>query len=186
MKAIFFKAIVKKGQRLLDDDDECGAAGQTPPPKRPKAPKQAVVADTNPQAADGPETNPPADNPGPNDNADDPGAPRGEDGAAKDSADNPDAGADSGLSGLLRLLQDVPDDGSDEAPGAGDEPSAEFGPDSVAEGDHVAFHAGEFKGAGKVHAVGEDGVTVADGAGRKHQVHWHEVKGIHGKKGNGK
>jgi hypothetical protein len=54
-----------------------------------------------------------------------------------------------------------------------------FGPHNVEAGHHVAFHAGEFKGAGKVTAAGEDGCTVADKSGREHRVHWHEVKGHH-------
>ncbi len=184
MKAIFFKAIVKRGAAPLDDDDDAGA----PPAAQPGA------AAPNPQAADGPDTNPPQDNPGPNGNADDPGAPAPAQAAAPADAGDGNGGdgagatpaaagaSDTGLAGLLKLLQDVPDDGAGAAPGAGDEPAAEFGPESIGEGDHVAFHAGEFKGAGKVHAVGEDGVTVADGAGRKHQVHWHEIKGKHGDK----
>jgi hypothetical protein len=63
-------------------------------------------------------------------------------------------------------------------PGEG-EGDAEFGPHNVEAGHHVAFHAGEFKGAGKVTASGEDGCTVSDKSGREHRVHWHEVKGHH-------
>lgn len=63
--------------------------------------------------------------------------------------------------------------------GEGEGEQGEFGPHNVEAGHHVAFHAGEFKGAGKVTAAGEDGCTVADKSGREHRVHWHEVKGHH-------
>jgi hypothetical protein len=63
--------------------------------------------------------------------------------------------------------------------GEGEEGGEGFGPHNVEAGHHVAFHAGEFKGAGKVTASGEDGCTVADKSGREHRVHWHEVKGHH-------
>lgn len=61
-------------------------------------------------------------------------------------------------------------------PGAADAGQA-FGPHNVDAGHHVAFEAGEFSGAGKVTATGEDGCTVQDKTGREHRVHWHEVKG---------
>jgi hypothetical protein len=64
-------------------------------------------------------------------------------------------------------------------PGDGEGEPDGFGPHNVEAGHHVAFHAGEFKGAGKVTAAGEDGCTVADKSGREHRVHWHEVKGHH-------
>lgn len=53
----------------------------------------------------------------------------------------------------------------------------EFGAHNVAEGDKVAFSAGEFSGSGEVAAAGEHGPTVKDGTGREHRVHWHEVTG---------
>ena len=52
-----------------------------------------------------------------------------------------------------------------------------YGPHNVEVGHHVAFTAGDFKGAGKVSACGEDGCTVADKTGREHRVHWSEVTG---------
>jgi hypothetical protein len=66
-----------------------------------------------------------------------------------------------------------------EGEGEGEGEPEGFGPHNVEAGHHVAFHAGEFKGAGKVTAAGEDGCTVADKSGREHRVHWHEVKGHH-------
>ncbi|HEX7642000.1 MAG TPA: hypothetical protein VF472_07275 [Burkholderiaceae bacterium] len=56
-------------------------------------------------------------------------------------------------------------------------PGGDFGPHNVEEGHHVAFAAGTFVGAGKVSAVGRDGVTVADERQREHRVHWREVTG---------
>lgn len=66
-----------------------------------------------------------------------------------------------------------PADGA--APGGDDAPG--YGPHNVEAGHHVAFSAGEFNGAGKVTATGDDGCTVQDKTGREHRVHWHEVKG---------
>lgn len=45
-------------------------------------------------------------------------------------------------------------------------------------GDLVKFTAGDFVGKGKVVAVGEDGLTIADGTGREHGIHWDELTGI--------
>lgn len=66
--------------------------------------------------------------------------------------------------GLLSLLKEYKGGG-------------QFGAHNVAEGDDVAFAAGEFKGSGKVAAVGKHGVTVQDASSREHRVHWHEVTG---------
>lgn len=54
---------------------------------------------------------------------------------------------------------------------------AQHGPHNTERGHVVNFHAGSFKGKGKVTAVGADGVTVQDDAGREHSVHYHEIKG---------
>lgn len=56
-------------------------------------------------------------------------------------------------------------------------PECHFGPDTVENGHTVAFKAGSFVGAGKVSAVGAQGLTVRDDDARDHQVHWHEVTG---------
>ncbi|MBN3839220.1 hypothetical protein [Burkholderia sp. Ac-20349] len=66
-----------------------------------------------------------------------------------------------------------------EAQGDGGGQKDGFGPHNVEPGHHVAFAAGDFNGAGKVTASGEDGCTVADKTGREHRVHWHEVQGHH-------
>lgn len=85
--------------------------------------------------------------------------------AAPDAPPAADPPSLDSFAGLLALL-------ADRTQNAGN-----FGPDNVKEGHHVAFSAGAFDGAGKVHAVGRDGVTVADNTGRHHQVHWREVTG---------
>lgn len=65
------------------------------------------------------------------------------------------------------------------------EPESEAKPESRAAkprapqvGDMVKFTAGDFVGKGKVVAVGEDGLTIADGTGREHGIHWDELTGI--------
>ncbi len=55
----------------------------------------------------------------------------------------------------------------------------DFGPETVKPGHHVAFSAGSFTGAGKVSAVGQDGLTVEDSGRREHRIHWREVTGHH-------
>lgn len=45
----------------------------------------------------------------------------------------------------------------------------------VKAGHEVSFAAGTFKGKGKVCSTGKDGLTVEDGEGREHRVHWHEL-----------
>lgn len=74
--------------------------------------------------------------------------------------------------GLLALLKDFKAGGN-------------FGPNNVAEGDQLAFSAGEFKGAGIVSARGKRGAVVKDKTDREHRIHWHEVTG-HQPAANGK
>lgn len=45
-------------------------------------------------------------------------------------------------------------------------------------GDFIKFQAGDFSGRGKVIAVGDDGVTIADSLGREHGIHWDEITGV--------
>ena len=71
------------------------------------------------------------------------------------------------------------DEGGEDVDGDGDGQGGEFGPDSVNAGNYVAFTAGDFQGAGKVSAVGDDGCTVTDKSGRAHRVHWNEITGNH-------
>jgi hypothetical protein len=71
------------------------------------------------------------------------------------------------FAGLLALL-------AERGAGGGD-----FGPHNVKEGHHVAFSAGAFAGAGRVSAVGQDGLHVTDSAKREHRIHWGEVTGHH-------
>lgn len=77
-------------------------------------------------------------------------------------AHEPDMGH---FSELLSLL-------SERGAGGGD-----FGAHNVGVGHHVAFAAGSFSGAGKVSAVGRDGVHVTDSTNREHRVHWREITG---------
>lgn len=70
------------------------------------------------------------------------------------------------FSGLLQIL-------------AGHKVGGDFGPETVKAGHHVAFSAGSFTGAGKVSAVGQDGLTVSDASKREHRIHWREVTGHH-------
>jgi predicted ABC-type ATPase len=70
-------------------------------------------------------------------------------------------------------------DAPKERPQAKPEAAAAAGPppghhDAKA-GDTVHFEAGEFKGSGKIRAVGAKGATVVDGKGRDHKVTWGEV-----------
>jgi len=62
----------------------------------------------------------------------------------------------------------------------------QFGPGSVAEGDSIAFKAGEYSGSGQVLAAGAHGVTVQDKTAREHRIHWHEVTGHEPGKGGKK
>lgn len=91
-------------------------------------------------------------------------------------------GADGGAGGGDATPGDGKTPGGAEGEGDGDatDPAAggaQYGPHNVEPGHHIAFAAGEFKGAGKVTASGEDGCTAKDKTGREHRVHWHEVTG---------
>lgn len=102
------------------------------------------------------------------------------------AGDDPDAPAGNAAPGAdgQQAAADAGDDGGDAtdpsmvANGGGDG-GAKFGQHNVEAGHHVAFQAGEFKGAGKVSATGADGCTVSDGTGREHRIGWHEVTGHH-------
>jgi hypothetical protein len=77
-----------------------------------------------------------------------------------------------------RWVKSAPD-APKERPQAKPEAAAAAGPppghhDAKA-GDTVHFEAGEFKGSGKIRAVGAKGATVVDGKGRDHKVTWDEV-----------
>lgn len=97
--------------------------------------------------------------------------------------DDPDASPDLGGDDQAQAsgAGDDPAGGADPAgqdgqDGDGGVPEG-FGPHNVEVGHHVAFRAGEFRGAGKVASAGDDGCTVADKTGREHRVHWSEVTG---------
>lgn len=117
--------------------------------------------------------------------------------AEGDSTTDPAAGGntDDGQPGANPKIPTAADDGADggdgsgndndgETPGANGEDAtdpaaggAQYGAHNVEPGHHIAFQAGDFKGAGKVTAVGEDGATAQDQKGRDHRIHWHEITG---------
>ncbi len=121
------------------------------------------------------------------DPADDDGDPDLDAGGNGDGAgDDPDAPAGNAAPGATGDMDAVPGGKGTDAtdPGAGAAADtgegggeAKFGPHNVKPGHHIAFQAGDFKGAGKVGACGADGCTASDSKGREHRIGWHEVTG---------
>ena len=73
---------------------------------------------------------------------------------------------------------DEPGDKPAAVPADGVKPATKPKPQPPAVGDLIKFACGDFVGKGKVVAVGDDGLTIADSTGREHGVHWDEITAI--------
>lgn len=75
----------------------------------------------------------------------------------------------------VRSTKELPKVRDGAAPEAG--AAAGYGTHNLQAGDHVSFKNGEHAGAGKIHAIGQDGATVHDGAGGEHRVRHDQITG---------
>lgn len=75
----------------------------------------------------------------------------------------------------VRSTKELPKAREHAAPEAG--AAAGYGTHNLEAGDHVSFKNGEHTGAGKIHAIGQDGATVHDSEGGEHRVRHDQITG---------